>query len=57
MIPSHRECHRRRGEDKRSFLVRFVILRVKRGRTAPVAVLHRNPCRRSPLLMNIERVH
>ena len=56
MIPSHRECHRRRGEDKRSFLVRFVILRVKRGRTAPVAVLHRNPCRRSPLLMNIERV-
>jgi hypothetical protein len=51
------ESHRRGDdEDKRSFLVRFVILRVNRGRRAPVAVLHRNPCRRRPLLMNIERV-
>ena len=52
----HRRRHRRRGVDKRNLRVRFVILRVNRGRRAPVDVLHRNPCRRRPLLMNIERV-
>lgn len=50
--------HHRRDHHRRTLRVTFVISLVKRGRGSdePREFLHRKPCLRSPLVLNIERV-